>query len=968
MRRILFVFAILQAITAIAAATTAPEPVTSKPAEMDLVHQLEALAAGKPVPIAAVAGSAEVRQKKPAPDFADSPLLDALGVIGEEFSTPLPSDLPDIFKADAERRRTVFQPYAFRSAAGNIWTIARDRRMVDPPPTEGADTVSSMPDFELSKVFFHSLNATQMERATKTGLRWADLNDVQKRMFKLALARPYGVYKTEPTLDDAPKRKYITTSATPLEVERCTLRLYIGFDSLTAPTGPVPPPSREGPEEPPMPGMPPMPGDSPSPVGGFQIEDYDLFPNDLAIRLVRRETSFMPTPIAVYDPKMKPSDLPLDASALSAPIGVNGVMPLEKAIAAVATASKMPLVVDKRLGCLDAFVGDSRMRSGDALRLLTYSFDGAWRKVGSKYLLTWDRQGTVTAILLDSEKSDLTINRIKSWDAIEKEVATPDWERIADKTLGPPPGLPIGPTAEQWKALTTVDPAADSDSLPAILAGNNRLFDFGRLDAAQQDQLREAFADRTTLPSSEAPNAPLPVDALEKSSLSTPRLMAYLDIPAVGTVNITQATVARYALNPTMQAMEEVSRHAMKKADAEFKKAATAPFKLAFATRAVAPPPLTASDWQRLFAQMNRKGLDTVYVPVFWDGQTLFPSKQFPLLPICRGEDLLAKLLAMAKPRKIGVIAVLNVLAWRLPGSEAHYLTRRSELLDVDAAGRTRREWGKQHPPTIDSVVGVGDAWDPLSVSDFVQPSVPEVRSRLLGLVKELRRYKGLEGVALNRWTRFDGAGNGDSENSIAVAGTPLLGYTLAERSAFLTEKGVDPIDATSVSIYSDDKGCDPTDYGAAWSERGYQADADLAKALLAEVEAGWPGRKQVFASSGLSRDFELPDAKVVISMDGDAPEGKAAYLQIAPPSIVPPEANIEDGDVQINTADLTPEQARHKRIDYLHAMLGGVDPLRDVSLLEPGKPGLPAAKGIVLDFTGSPDLLWDGLALLPNK
>lgn len=952
----------------------APDQVSGEAARdgLNLVHQLERLAGGKPIPVAAAPEADALCSPRPMPQIAGKPLLEALGLIGDAFSTPRQTDVPEIFQADIERRRDVFQPYAFKTSAGTVWTVARDRRMEEQGPPAPSDTLEDMPDFELSKILLHSLTAAQLETATKRGLRWSDYTDRQKRIFRVLFARPYAIYKSAPAPEGGSKRSYQTASEDPIPVEQCTLRLYIGFEEFVAPTGKI---STDLPM-PQIPGMPPPP-DLPAPGPPKpQDEWYSLYPDDDQIRFVRRDVPWFQPAVPVYDPKMKPSDLSLDAKALAIPIGISGVTTLQQTVDAAAAASKLPLAVDKRLGCIEAFVGDAKMTCADALRLLTYSFDGAWRRVGPTYLLTWDRVGSLSAILESTTKEADMVKQVRGWRAAEKEAETPDWEALAQKLLGPPPGFPLGPTPAQWKSLSTPMPdVPDQEGTNSSAAMDDAFrFEFDKLDPAQQDLLTTALANRNTRPTSDPPNAPFSPATLRKIRLNPPSLMAYLDIPGVGAINISRATLAIIALDSESLATSAGVRQQFDKAEDERKKAAAAPIKLNYTTKAIAPPPLSAAEWPRLLAQMKRKGLDTVYVPVLWNGQTIFPSDHFPPLAVCKGDNLLAKVLALAGARGIHVIAAIHELAWRLPSSDIHWLSGHAELVDVDADGRGRRDWGLQNPQTDDTLeegssAGLARLLDPEMASDFVRPDAPEVRARLLGLVRELKAYKGLTGVALARWTRLGPSGYGMSSSDSVMSGeAPELGYTLAERIAFLREQGVDPVDLPSSAEGYEREDCHHVDFQDLWNKRRVKQDINLAASLIAELDTVWPGRVQLISQFGSSSDVPLPQTAVIVSDEGQAPKGRVPYLRIAPPTVALPTLRWGSDGPEIAREEETPAEARQKRLDMFHAQLSGVPLARLADPTSEDPTGLPAAKGIVLDFTGSPDLLWDGLAMLPNK
>jgi hypothetical protein len=138
---------------------------------------------------------------------------------------------------------------------------------------------------------------------------------------------------------------------------------------------------------------------------------------------------------------------------------------------------------------------------------------------------------------------------------------------------------------------------------------------------------------------------------------------------------------------------------------------------------------------------------------------------------------------------------------------------------------------------------------DPVVFSDYVRPNAPEVKARLIGLVRELARYKGLSGLALDHWSRVAGTGYNNVSTAFRLEAAPSLGYSDQDRLAFIHSTGLDPVDIIDEKQTFVRIGMGLADPYAlnAWSARRYKQDASLAQAMIGEMENAFPRRVTVF-------------------------------------------------------------------------------------------------------------------------
>lgn len=869
-----------------------PAPV-SKAQPTGVLQQLERLAAAKPLPVVVVPPLRRVSASHPLPllDFKDKPLLTSLQALGDicSYKRGDEAQMPPYVAEYFKGYFPQWIPYKF----GTAWTIAPEVRDDLNAEVGNIGPLQAMDSSTALQVLVHSLTRDQMLQATTRGIGFSDLTKRQQPVMRAAFGRPVGLQNM-----DRLHPGWLHDFGGQLPVEQCTLHVYMTYDDINWPDG----------------------GGTVLSVRGIQpmaLESYEG-PLDLGLPLKKQVPN-----------ALRPQDLAFNAAALSRPIGVHGITTVGKLVAAAAKATGLPLKVVHGWDATPVFAGDAGMRCGDVLRLLAFDLQGAWRKVGRTYILAWDRMGLGAHNLDLSERLGPIRNAVAD---AKRGLDRDDWNENALTTLVQDPALPIGPTLEQIAEIRRR--ASSSHSTEESLK-------FTELTPDQQDALVAALAGQTKYPGKE----PITREVLAAATLAQPVVHTTLDVPGVGSVDLGLGSNIRVEFDPMLAPREEPQTP---------KEEVTGPVRMPRGVRGIAPPLLGRADWVRLLAQMKRKGLDTLYLPVFWDGQTLFPSKQFPALQTAGGHDVLKEVLARAKADRIHVIAVVHSLAWRFPGSKVHWLTKRQELVDVDALGRGRWDWAATHdiPVKEDSF---GDpagiiARDPILLSDFVRPGDPEVKRRLLGLIAELRAYKDLDGIALAHWSRLAGhCYNVGREFGIPEA-PPALGFAMPDRAQFLTVHGEDPAEIMAEDIWFQPPYSPPESLEEPWSKYRFAQDAALARAVLGEMEKGWPGHVQTFTYLSRLDEGKIPAADVTVRDTEPDASDKAILFRVTVPA-TPDDKDLPDDEAAVRAARLS---------DFANGIRGAANLAKDLSLK-------PPLRGVVLDMTASPDLLWDALAMLPN-
>jgi uncharacterized lipoprotein YddW (UPF0748 family) len=189
---------------------------------------------------------------------------------------------------------------------------------------------------------------------------------------------------------------------------------------------------------------------------------------------------------------------------------------------------------------------------------------------------------------------------------------------------------------------------------------------------------------------------------------------------------------------------------------------------------------------------MKRAGFNAVFLRVFHNGQTIFPSRVFPQHPEYRGDDPARIILDAAHARGLRVYAAIDTLYWQAPGSNSPVVEAHPEWVEANAEG-----------------VKVGDDGTPGGA--FVSPVVAQVWSALEQLVSEIGKDYDFDGIAFD-YARF--------------AAGDFLGYNLTNRKAYLLKHSVDPIDIDPLGLATPKRDRESL---AAWQE---QQITDLVAAL----------------------------------------------------------------------------------------------------------------------------------------
>lgn len=216
-------------------------------------------------------------------------------------------------------------------------------------------------------------------------------------------------------------------------------------------------------------------------------------------------------------------------------------------------------------------------------------------------------------------------------------------------------------------------------------------------------------------------------------------------------------------------------------------------------------------------ARGARKDLGRVFITVFANGETLWPSgsKLFPVCERSRSDpDQFGSFLQHCNQLGAEAYAALDVLQWVRPGAgaEKDAVTAHPELQELNLTFTCSRiEEGK-----------------------FASPLSPAVREALVALVKDLGvHYPSLEGLLLN----------------CRLSNGEVLGYSEAARVAYIRAKSIDPID---IILGGDEE---EEQYAREWYNWRIEQVASLVGELRKAFKASHPdGKVAVLGSANFYR------------------------------------------------------------------------------------------------------------------
>lgn len=457
---------------------------------------------------------------------------------------------------------------------------------------------------------------------------------------------------------------------------------------------------------------------------------------------------------------LKTSDLHYGLSALSTPVSMSGRTNLRDLVAVVARQTGLKLYTSPGSGQIRLLVSASSIPAGRLLKAVSLATTGTWRAFGDGYVFAFD---TVGIGQIWARVAELGYLRTMRWVALGEAFDNLITEKKILRRLPFAPGSTFTFSPEQldelWRRRTQRHP-------------EDRGIPWDALAAEQRDLVPEKlylWLDAIW------PDA----DEQLRSVEGTIRIRLGFDFPHMGPVFISGES-ERSTLFDLLPSRADPARAERFFCDAapEVRLPLTAPL------RACIWKPSRRDKVANVVSTLKRHGFNTLYLKVFTDGYTVFPSDQFPQIAGLDPEYL-PSIISLAHAKGIKVFGVVDVLRWS-DGRKRHWLSKRPDLLDYDILGRTLT----QRLRILGSSAGYRGAlkkfvYGEAVTGDAVTPFSAEAWATLRSVLKELASYD-LDGLVLDHTWMMR------IENGVG-----MLGHSGKARRQFFLQYGADSIDIT---------------------------------------------------------------------------------------------------------------------------------------------------------------------------
>lgn len=474
---------------------------------------------------------------------------------------------------------------------------------------------------------------------------------------------------------------------------------------------------------------------------------------------------------------LKPSDLDWNRPELQVKIPLTGLNTVGGVVDAVASATHLELHVspyyrNRRI----AFYGntDQPQTASDLLQALCLCACATWRQVGPCWVLTDDVQGLGARYAILNEIVQRWSNRLSDADKdVGSHLADLDWARQLTFLDQDPTALPhfvleriaANPHHADYVPWTDVsDRTKDAIKQDiAKLAGQDSMKDFVSL--AQSNLNAEEAGGK----------AWVSLDILFSWELT--------EAPGVPSTGLMPFGQQPYSPREDAPATDKPAPPA--KLD---KIVLTEPLRGVFCGAR------TSAEAVAIVDRLASMGMNTLFLDAFWNGRAYFPNDAIaPESTDAAG--VLAAAIREGQMRGVAVYAVADVLCWRKDGGLAHpkpwpsVASQDLTILGEPADVGVRRRIEKQ---TIRGDLDLDGMKLKEANESWASPGDDAVRSRLPKLLRALSSTSGLAGIVVE-----DVAGPGYYGAENRVDPELDLGYTPANRLAYLRKYDVDPIDIT---------------------------------------------------------------------------------------------------------------------------------------------------------------------------
>ena len=595
----------------------------------------------------------------------------------------LPGVQPDISEVAAEYGR-ITQMF------GSVTAVAPPMMTVLNTDTTPINPYDGIPPNDAFKLLCGSLDDGQWGLLTgPTGLGDGDLSDAQRPLYEAMFAGTTVSYRFLASTDI---NAMTNTPWTPLgesDVSKLRLRLAQKLQ-VAVPTG----------------------KDSNAWTSTFGLDLGNKAPRGIiSLNGSGKRTTLQGTTLRAVVPNApNPSDLDFHNPVFSVPVRLDGVKTVGDLLARIGVATHLELYADRRYeNRTVTTLGATTPSAGDLLGGLALCVRGAYRGVGTAYVLTNDQVGLAPRCL--------TADRLEAAAAAKRQEA----EAAASKRLTGQRGGILGLTGMQGEEITAEELAFTPPGKPKTVFSPEypqASVPWSMLTPAQQELAEEQFKAMNT--GFQQPNrSPHWVAEGKQNGLFSLSADVTLQLLCPGVSEPTELpdnfTDGLFTPSPVLKQQlltqnRETNAHfygvpASVSATALAAKLALLP------RRAVFARPRTATELDAVLGAMQRLGLNQLWLDVFSQGQVHTDGSQ----------DLLTEVLAKAKGMGITVLPTVDLLDWG-PDTPA-------DARDINISGET--------PSLPDGSIPVS-------------PALPSAEDSLTALIRKLAATPGVSAIAIH--------------------------------------------------------------------------------------------------------------------------------------------------------------------------------------------------------------------------
>jgi len=456
--------------------------------------------------------------------------------------------------------------------------------------------------------------------------------------------------------------------------------------------------------------------------------------------------SIVPSPAQVAN-TLKQSDLDYSLASLNPGISLSGHVTLQGLIDDVAKSTGLKLYASPGSDKVPLYVSATGVPAGHLLKAVSLATTGTWRRFGDGYIFVFDLAGIGQIKLRARELAGRSNNY--SSDACDEFQSF-----VARK------GLLRSLPPSQWTLLSL-----ESDEIDEITALGQRYHREYQPWSMLSDDHQELVDGLLALPKW------VPKD----TSLRVANLRMRIRI-AFQFKGMPPLLLSQQVLDPQLTDMLPLGYGVLSDTVPGSSIGQDVRLPLLPAIRGCVWKPSRRENPADVVSLLKKHGFNVLYLKVFADGYTAFPSEQFPQINGL-GQDYLRQIISLAHAESIKVLGLVDVLRWS-DGRPGHWLSRRTDILDYDLLGRTRAQCLSPMNRAVDQELVFGEGLS----GDAVTPISDDVQKRLVELITGLAAY-GLDGLVLDHTSMYCGWAVGQ------------VGHSPGMRAMFWDECRVDSLD-----------------------------------------------------------------------------------------------------------------------------------------------------------------------------